>query len=230
MPESGPDNTAIQNAPQTGASDTQQPNWDDPANPWKTNFENYRVEADRRATQLSRYESLLEDLRSPDIERQRRAAAELQVELVEDEPDYDDGGDPAMAEIARLRQEQEMLAARLAERDQKDELEVLSERIDARIEGLGLKDEADEEWVLARAVALGKGEDGLPRIKEAYDQLVQRDEAKLEARMREWAENKRLGRTTIQPGTTGTETKSVADMTDAERIEWAAARLEDAWA
>ena len=227
MPDDGPvAQTASQNAPQTGEPGAQQQtfNWDSDENPWKRNFENYRTEADRRATQLSTYESLLEDLRSPDLERQRAAAQQLGVTLVEDEPVYDDPTEQLAAELAQTRQQLEELAQRDAQREadrkRAEEESALRERVDAALEGLGLDDE-DGDWVLARAVALGEGPDGLPKIQEAYEQLQARDEAV----MKKWSQTKR--RSSIAPGSTGTDTKAVHEMSDAERLEWAMARAEE---
>lgn len=208
MPELDP-NEAIQNT---------EVNWDDPSNPWKTNFENYRVEADRRATQLSTYESLLEDLRSPDIERQRAAAAELKVELVEDEPVYTDPNEALAAQLEQARQDTAALRAMYEADKASAQEQRIKETVEARLTGMGL-DEEDKDWVTARAVALGAAEDGLPNLKAAYEQLIARDEAVV----RKWAERKPSSR--IQPGSTGTETKNVAEMTDAERIDWAVSRL-----
>lgn len=228
MPD-GPDNSASQTAPSTGEPGSAQQqafDWDNPENPWKRNFEEYRREADRRATQLSTYESLLEDLRSPDLERQRAAARELGVDLVEDEPVYDDPVEAVAAELAETRRQLAALAEkdaqRDAERERKEKEAQLSQRIDSALNDLGL-DEADGDWVLARAVALGADDSGLPKLREAYEQLRARDEAA----MQRWASTKGRARSSIAPGSTGTETKDVAEMSDTERIDWALARLED---
>lgn len=213
-------NAAIQNTPQTGEpGSTQTFDWESDENPYKKSFQDYRVEADRRQTKLSTYEGHLEDLRSSDLERQRAAAQALGIELVEDEPVYDDPTDELKAQMAQLRAEQ----VALAQAREADKADLARERaeamIEARLESMSL-DESDKDWVLARAVALGAAEDGLPNLKAAYDQLVARDEAV----MAKWA--KRKGTTSIAPGSTGTDAKNIMEMTDSERVDWATQRIE----
>lgn len=209
-------NEDIQNAP--GEEQSTQVDWDSADNPWKRNFDEYRVEADRRATKLSAYESYLEDLRSDDPERQRRAAEGLGVELVEDESEY---VDPTTAQLAAMQRKQEQLEQQLTAQSKELEQERMGLRIEAKFDALKL-DESDRDWVLARAVAVGAGEDGMPNIDEAYRQLVARDEEV----MRKWESTKRRAPGSIAPGSTGTDAKNIADMTDEERVEWAVQRLE----
>lgn len=198
-------------------------NWDSDDNPYKKSFNDYRVEADRRATKLSSYETLLEDLRSPDLDRQRSAAQELGVELVEDEPVYNDPSEVLAAQLEATNQRQAALEARLAERDRSDAEARLTSRITDALDAMGLEED-DADFVLARAVALGADDTGLPKLKEAYEVLQRRDEAA----MKRWAASKRAPRG-IAPGSTATETKDVADMTDSERIEYAVSRLEGSY-
>lgn len=195
--------------------------WESDDNPYKGRFNDYRVEADRRATKLSTYEQSLEDLRSGDPTRQSAAADALGLTLVQDEPDpgYVDPYD-------ELLSRQEALEQRLAERDRSQQERDQSTIVETRLTSLAL-DEDDKNWVLARAVALPPGDDGLPNVAAAYEQLTARDNARIEAAMKEWAEKKRTGRG-IAPGTTATEQKNIMDMTDEERVEWAVRRLDDA--
>lgn len=200
------------------------PDWDSDDNPYKQRFEAYRPEADRRATKLSEYEQHLEDLRSGDTVRQQAAAAALGIELVADEPDPNEFDDP----YEEIRRAQAELDARLtaqeqaaAQREQNDR----AKTIEQRLSSLKDLDESDKEMVLARAFANGVGQDGLPDIQAAYDQLAARDAARTQAAMDAWAKGKRPPRG-IAPGVTATEQKNLDDMTDDERITWAANKVD----
>lgn len=201
----------------TESGSTQEFNWDADDNPYKKRFEDFRSGADRVATKLSQYEQHLEDLRSSDIERQRKAARELGIELVEEEPSYVDPYEELRTELSQVKSQ---LSAAEEQRAQ----ERATQAVEARLSALEL-DESDKDWVLARAIALGAGDDGLPDIKSAYDQLRARDEAAMER----WAASKKAPQS-IAPGRTATETKDIMSMTDDERVDWAVRRLEGAGA
>ncbi len=204
--------------PETGSpvGSTQEFDWESDSNPYKTRFNDYRSEADRRATKLSEYEQHLEDLRSDDEQRQAAAAAALGIELVQDEQDtqYVDPYD-------ELRTELEQVKGQLSDAERRQQEREASAIISARLDAMDL-DEADKDWVVARAIALPPGEDKLPDVKAAYDQLVARDTA----RMQQWQTTKKVPRG-IAPGTSATEQKNTDDMTDAERVEWAVNRLDN---
>jgi hypothetical protein len=201
--------------------------WESDENPYKTRFETYRSEADRRNTKLSQYEQNLADLRSGDPDRQQAAAEALGIELVYDEPDEPEYDDPYDELAAR----QEALEQRLAHEAETRQQEAMANEVEARLAKLDGLDESDKDLVLARAIALPPGEDGLPDIQKAYDELTARDQARVEAAMRDWAKRKRAP-SSIQPGSTATQQKSVADMTqhgllNAEGLDYFAQRLED---
>ncbi len=215
--------TGSPTAPVVEPGQTQEFDWDTDDNPYKQRFETYRTEADRRATKLSTYEQSLEDLRSGDTERQAAAAAALGIELVQDEPEDPGYIDPVDELLRRQDALEQQLAQERASRVQEQATSV----IEARLDALGDLDEADKDLVLARAVTLPKGDDGLPDVAAAHAQLKARDTARLEAAMKDWAAGKRTT-AGLAPGTTATEQKNIMDMTDEERVEWAVARLENA--
>ncbi len=193
--------------------------WESDENTYKTRFESYRSEADRRATELSQKNALLEDLRSDDPDRQRAAATTLGFDLVEDEPvEYDDPSDELRAELEALKGQFTQLSA-------SQEAEKVTMAVEAQLDALDL-DEEDKDWVLAGAIKLPVLANGLPDIASAHAKLVARDETRMNAAMAEWQKTKRAPRS-IKPGVTATEQKSIEDMTDVERIEWAVARYED---
>lgn len=198
--------------------------WESDDNPYRKRFMDYRVEADRRATVLSQYEQDLEALRSDDLEAQRDAAARLQIELVEEEPEpmSQEPWETVSSELAQLKAQ---IAADKKAQQQEREQERLAVTIESRLDALGDIDESDKDLILARAIAMPVGEDGLPNVKGAYDELVARDTAREEAAMQRWASSKKAPRS-IKPGQPGTETKDIMSMSDEERIEWATQRLE----
>jgi hypothetical protein len=214
--------TGSPNAPVVEPGSAQAFDWESDDNPYKQRFTEYRSEADRRATKLSTYEQSLEDLRSGDPERQSAAAVALGIELVQDEPEDPGYIDP----VDELIRRQEALEQRLTQAEQTRVEREASLVVETRLDALDL-DEADKDWVLARAVALPAGDDGLPNVAAAHEQLRARDTARLEAAMNDWAAGKRTPRG-VAPGTTATEQKNVMDMTDEERVEWAVARLDNA--
>ncbi len=213
--------TGSPTAPVVEPGQTQTIDWEADDNPYKQRFTEYRSEADRRATKLSTYEQSLEDLRSGDVERQAAAAAALGIELVQDEPEDPGYVDP----VDELLRRQDALEQALAQERASLAQEAATAVIEARLDSLGDLDDADKDLVLARAVTMPKGDDGLPDVAAAHAQLKARDAARLEAAMNDWAAGKR---TTpgVAPGTTATEQKNIMEMTDQERVEWAAARLD----
>ena len=129
-----------------------------------------------------------------------------------------------MTRIEELRTELSQVKSQLSAAEEQRAQERATQAVEARLSALEL-DESDKDWVLARAIALGAGDDGLPDIKSAYDQLRARDEAAMER----WAASKKAPQS-IAPGRTATETKDIMSMTDDERVNWAVRRLEGAGA
>lgn len=204
---------------ETGSQETESTqtfDWESADNPYKSRFNDYRAEADRRATKLSEYEQNLEDLRFGDEARQAAAAAALGIELAQDEPDptYVDPYD-------ELRTELEQVKGQLSASERRQQEREASAVIAARLDAMDL-DESDKDWVVARALALPPGEDKLPDVQAAFAQLVERDTR----RMQKWQTTKKAPRG-IAPGTSATGQKSIMDMTDAERVDWAVAKLDN---
>lgn len=188
--------------------------WEADDNPYKSRFNDYRSEADRRATIYSQQDQLLADLQSDDPDVQRAAAGRLGFDFVPDEveeaPQYDEQYGALAQQIADLKAERE---ADKAEATATQRNAQMLSTVNAELAGLGL-DEEDGDWVLARAIALGEREDGLPDLQTAYDQLVARDQAVVER----YRGSKRS--TASARGKQGTEQKNILDMTDAERIDY----------
>lgn len=218
--------------PQGGSPDPEAvsaTNWDSDDNPWKKRFEDYRPEADRRATRLSQFEQAQQNLTSDDAEERRQAAEFFGVELAEDEP-IDNGGDP----YDELRREMD---SKLSERDRKYEQQrqqdLAAMEVERRLSALKLSDEpgepdengkpgySEKDWVLARAVQL-PGEDGLPDIAKAHAEL----QGLQKALERKWAKSKTAPRS-IQPGATATQQKNLVDMTPEERVDYMTQLAED---
>lgn len=213
--------TDLQTAPPAEPGSTQTFDWESDENPYKTRFNDYRSEADRRATRLSQYEQNLEDLRSDDLARQRAAATALGIDLVEEpEPEYADPYDSLRAELTAVKGQLTAAEQRELQRDQERAQERAAVAIEDRLSKLDL-DESDKDLVLARAIALPVGDDGLPNISAAYDELRKRDEAA----MQRWQQTKKAPRS-IAPGSAATATKNIMEMSDEERVDWAVQRLE----
>lgn len=199
----------------TSATDQAQIDWEAADNPYRKRYEDLRPEADRRQSELDRTQSLIDDLRGADIERQRAAAAQLGFELAEEEPEtYDDPSDALRAEIEALKGQ---FGALTKEREQQR----ISQAVESALDTLEL-DEGDKDWVLARAISLPTSPDGLPDLEAAYAQLQERDQKA----MQRWAASKKAPRT-IASGKTATETKNVAQMTNNERVEYMTQMLEE---
>lgn len=204
--------------------------WDSPENTWKTRFETYRVEADRRNTQLSQYEQALEDFRSGDPSAMRRAAAILKVddllEIPDPEPETFD--DPYDALAAKL----EALEGKLSQGEQQRQQENAAMEVEKRLSKIDGLDDADKDLVLARAIAMPPGADGLPDVQAAYKALVDRDTARMQQYEADWRAGKRAP-TSIQPGTTATQKRNPEDLRDssgqltAEGLDYYAQRAED---
>jgi hypothetical protein len=207
------------------------PDWDTDDNPWKQRFESFRPEADRRNTRLSQFEQAVEDFQSGDPAEMRRAAAILGIadhlEIPDPEPEYET--DDRTAEIeARFE-------ARLAERDQRDAERFVRREVDERLSKLDGLDEDDRDLVLAQAIRMPTiTVDGLdvPDVDAAYKVLAARDQARIKKYEEDWKRGKRAP-SSIQPGTTATQQKSITEMVDSngtlnrEGLEWAAQRMAD---
>lgn len=204
-------------------------NWDVDDNPYKQRFESYRREADRKATEFTQYQSLVSDLSSDDPRARAAAAEALGVELVEDEYEPDDPYEAVQRKLADLEGK---LTAREQQEQERQQREQLSAVVEQRLDKLGLSDEADPEsgwsekdWVLARAIQM-PDEDGLPNIAAAHAELKKLEAAVQRRREAEWKRSKNAPRG-IQPGSTATQQKNVADMSREERVEYMAQLAEE---
>lgn len=198
---------------ETGEIEFEPEDWEREDNPYQKRFNDYRSEADRRATEYSQNQKLLSDLQSEDPAAQRAAAQRLGLEWIDEEP-VEQGPDQQYSALAQ--QIEELKAERAAEKAQAEqaaESARIAAEVDRRLGDMGL-DEQDGDWVLARAVALAPGADGLPDLTTAYEQLQERDRAAQER----WRTSKKSPR--IARGETGQETKNIMDMTDEERIDY----------
>lgn len=199
------------------------PDWEVDDNPYKQRFESYRREADRKATEFTQYQSLVSDLSSDDPSKRAAAAEALGVELVEDEYEPDDPYEAVQRKLADLEGK---LTAREQQEQERQQRERLSAAVEQRLDKLGLSDEADEsgwsekDWVLARAIQM-PDEDGLPNIAAAHAELKKLEAAVQRRREAEWKRSKNAPRG-IQPGSTATQQKNVADMSREERVEYMA--------
>lgn len=184
--------------------------WETDDNPYKGRFENYRSEADRRATEYQANQALLTDLQSGDPAKQQAAAEALGMEFIAEEPEP--GEDPRIAEMMAKYQE---LETKMTERERRDSDAAVAAEISSRIDALNLDSEDEGNLVLAAALRQPVGADGLPDIAAAHAAIVARDEARFES----WKKSKRTSVTPRGPG--GVEDKNILDMTDEERLSWA---------
>lgn len=198
---------------ETGEVEFEESDWESENNPYQKRFNDYRSEADRRATEFSNQQKLLADLTSEDADTARAAAQQLGLEFAE-EPDEDETGNPDVAELkAKYAELEQKLTAREQQEAQRD----LAAAIDNRLEAMKL-DKTDGDLVLAFAVTMPPLDDGMPDLQGAYDAIQARDEARFDG----WRKSKRV--TNVQRGKTGTENKNIADMTDEERLDYVMAQ------
>ena len=214
-PGSTSDALADPATPAPGASTTV--DWDSPDNPWKTRFEGYRPEADRKITRLSQYEQAVQDFQSGDPAEMRRAAAILGIadhlEIEEPEPPtYDDPAEELRAQIAAQQAELAQFKNELTEKEKAQKEEAGIKEVNARLQKLLPDDEDDRNVVLGLALTRPPGEDGLPDVQAAFDAIVARDRK----RDKGWADGKRRGHAPIAPGSPATPQKNIADMTRAD--------------
>ena len=194
--------------------------WEADDNPYKKRFEDYRSEADRRATEYQQTQALLADLQSDDPEQQRAAAQRLGFDFVGDESDEETepaGPDPR---IDALAAKYEALEQKLSAKETADEQARVANLIDSRVNALGL-DEDEGTLVLATAIKMGAvTDDGLPDVSKAHAFIQQRDAAREQAAIEAYRAGKRV---TIPggKGKSGTENKAVEDMTAEERLDYA---------
>lgn len=216
--------------PATDPGATTPVDWDSADNPWKSRFETFRPEADRRNTTLSQYEQAIEDFRTGEADKMRRSAAILglddYLEIPDPEPEvYGNDVEELRAELEAFKGQYSKEAQ---QRQQEDAARIVEQRL-SKIDGL---DEADKDLVLARAIAMPPGEDGLPDVQAAHKALVDRDTARMQQYESDWKAGKRAP-TSIQPGTTATQKRNPEDLRDSsgqltpEGLDYYAQRAED---
>lgn len=194
-----------------GTTETPEYDWESDDNPYKKRFSDYRSEADRRQTEFQQTQALLNDLQSDDPATQRAAAQSLGLDFVDEETGPEEvEEDPRLAQLITRQEE---LERKLAEKEQREQEQLIAQTVDQRLDALGL-DKDDGDWVLARAVALPPAEDGLPDLQAAYEQWQAKEKAIIE--------RYRVGkRTTVTPkGKAGSDQKDLLSMTDEERINY----------
>ena len=206
-------------------------NWEQRAKEYEQRFNTYRSEADRRNTQLSQYEQAIEDFQSGDPEQMRRAAHILNLadhlEIPDPEPEYDPD-DP----MAALQAQVEELSGKLTAKEQRDQEAMVERVVEDRLSKLDGLDRGDRDLVLAQAIRMPADAEGLPDISGAYEALRARDQARIDAEMRKWADGKKP--TSIAPGTTGSPAEDIMTMDkaalaerDRRAIERAATRMQE---
>jgi hypothetical protein len=215
--------------PSTQVHDDPTIDWEKRAKEYEDRFENYRREADRKATEFSQYQRNVSDLSSGDPSRRAAAAAALGVELVEDEePEvYDDPYDELRAELQTVK-------GHLSQRDENLAVERLEAECERRMDKLGLPEDPEDleegewserAWVLARAVQM-PGPDGVPDIARAAKELKRLQENMARKAEQEWVASKKAPRS-IAPGQTATGQKNILEMSDEERVAYAVQKLQD---
>ncbi|HZA18913.1 MAG TPA: hypothetical protein VE645_18885 [Pseudonocardiaceae bacterium] len=183
---------------------------------WEQRFNGFRASADPKITRLSQYEQAIEDFQSGDPEQMRRAAAILNLsdhlEIPDPEPEYD-ADDPMAALQAQVNE----LSGKLTAAEQRDQEAQVARIVEERLSKIESLDDADRGLVLAQAINMPADVEGLPDIQAAYDALVARDRARIEAAQRDWAKGKTP--TSIAPGTTGTQQENIMEMSPAQLRE-----------
>ena len=201
--------------------------WESDDNVYKSRFNGFRKTADQKINRLSQLEQAAEDFRTGDPAEMRRAAAVLgladHLEIEEPEPPtYDDPADELRAELAALRAEQEAFKGQLTAREQKEAEAAQVAEVNSRLDKLAITDEQERNVVLGLAFTLPMDEQGLPDVQAAATLIEARDKARWDA----YKGSKRAPRS-IGPGSTATQQPDMSKLTREERVDWAAARLED---
>lgn len=196
--------------------------FDSELNPYVKRFNDYRSEADRRATEYSETQRRLADLQSEDAEKQRAAAEALGLQFVDDVEDHE----PPEALTAleqRIAAFEAKDAAREAAQKQAEEAATFQKAMDAYVAELGMKpDDQDTAIVIGYAANnLPFLENGLPNLEQARKDLEARDEQRFE----DWKASKRRA-PQIARGVGATEQKNIEDMGREERLAYVMAQHE----
>lgn len=193
-------------------------------NPYVKRFNDYRSDADRRATEYQQTQAQLAALTSEDPEAQRAAAEALGLQWV------DEGGEEELPETnpqltaleQRIAKFEAAEAAREAAAAQAEESRKFAESMDAKVAEMGLNPKHKDTAIIIAHAANNFPflENGLPDLESARAELASRDEETFES----WRKGKRTP--LIQQGQAGTERVAVEDMTPEQRIDWAMAQHE----
>lgn len=137
---------------------------------YEKRYSDLRPEFDRTKQQLAQYEELVTGLSSDDPDTRARAAQALGLEFVQD--DVEDTPDETANPLeTRLEALERQLAEQAAAVEQQQFLERAQAHVDAQFQALPDLEEADKEWVIARALELPADPNGLPDIQAAHQAL-----------------------------------------------------------
>lgn len=187
---------------------------------YEKRYSDLRPEFDRTKQELAQYQDLVNGLSSDDLDTRARAAQALGLEFVQD----DDEEAPELADNpleTRLEALERQIAEQAAAAEQQQFLERAQAHVDAQFQTLPDLEEADKEWVIARALELPANEEGLPDIQGAH-KVLKEYEADLQKR---WAASKKAPH--VSPvGSQATSTPNLDDPN--ERRAYMAQMLEAA--
>lgn len=190
------------------------------ANPYVKRFNDYRSDADRRATEYQQTQQQLADLQSDDAATQRAAAEALGLVFIEEEEQAPDPSapDPKLSALEqRIAKFEEAEAKREAESARVEAEREFSAKMDTRVAELGLnpKDKHTAVIIAHAANNFAFLEDGLPDLAAARAELEALDDQRFET----WKKGKRTP--TIQVGPEGRQQVAIEDMSAEDRITWA---------
>lgn len=188
---------------------------------WQQRYEDMRSEFDRRGTRLSEVEQqaqLVQALQSDDPDLRRQAMDLLGLEVVDDQPQYED---PQDAMAARLEALEQQISQRDQQAAQQAQIAQIEQHVEQQLAGLDGLSERDQRWIVNQAVAMPPTPEGMPDIQGAYKDF-QEWEAE---RQQKWASTKRTPHRVSPVGEAGTQ---VPDLSDPEqRQEWMVAQYLD---
>lgn len=198
-----------------GQQQTQEIDWQKRATDHQAAYTQSQQELARYRQELEERNQLIAAAQSGDREAVERLGFQLYAE--EEDGQYTDPNEQLARELAELKQWRDEFTGAQQQEQQVARIEA---SVEQQLDKIGGLDEEDKDWIVSRAIALPPTSDGLPDIKAAYDQLVARDQKRLQS----WAKTKPRSAFTSAGGQEGTQ---VPDLSNREqRQQWMLSELQ----
>lgn len=185
---------------------------------WEKRYNDLRPKFDQTTQRLSQAEQDAQNWKRLQEDENYQTELLQQLGYQVEPADEPDPGEQYATELQQLRE-------RLDQRDQQESearrLATVEAHVDAALSAIKDLDNADKDWIVARAVTLDPTGDGMPDIQAAYQALVERD---VQAQKR-WAKTKQTQHFSPS-GQPGTDAPDLDKMSRSDLAAWMAEQVQ----